>query len=49
MRQHYLVVQALAQKYIDSSISKTINCPEEIDFEEFRDIYSQAFELGCKG
>ena len=45
----HLVVQALAQKYIDSSISKTINCPEEIGFEEFRDIYSEAFELGCKG
>ena len=45
----HLVVQALAQKYIDSSISKTINCPEEIDFEDFRDIYTQAFELGCKG
>jgi ribonucleoside-diphosphate reductase alpha chain len=45
----HLVVQALAQKYIDSSISKTINCPEEIGFEEFRDIYSEAFEFGCKG
>ncbi|MEE8173023.1 MAG: adenosylcobalamin-dependent ribonucleoside-diphosphate reductase, partial [Alphaproteobacteria bacterium] len=45
----HLIVQALAQKYIDSSISKTINCPEEIGFEEFKDIYSEAFELGCKG
>ncbi len=45
----HLVVQAVAQKYIDSSISKTINCPEEIGFDEFRDIYAEAFELGCKG
>ena len=45
----HLVVQALAQKYVDSSISKTINCPEEIDFDEFKDIYTEAFDLGCKG
>ena len=45
----HLVVQALAQKYVDSSISKTINCPEEIGFDEFKDIYSEAFDLGCKG
>jgi len=45
----HLVVQALAQKYIDSSISKTINCPEEIGFDEFKDIYTEAFDLGCKG
>ena len=45
----HLVVQAVAQKYIDSSISKTINCPEEIGFDEFKDIYAEAFELGCKG
>ncbi len=45
----HLVVQAAAQKYIDSSISKTINCPEEISFDDFKDIYAEAFELGCKG
>jgi ribonucleoside-diphosphate reductase alpha chain len=42
-------MQAVVQKYIDSSISKTINVPEEIDFESFKDIYLQAYEQGCKG
>ena len=42
-------VQAAAQKYVDSSISKTINCPEDIDFETFKDIYMLAYESGCKG
>ncbi|MFQ5619557.1 MAG: ribonucleoside-diphosphate reductase, adenosylcobalamin-dependent, partial [Rhodospirillales bacterium] len=45
----HLVMQAAVQKYVDSSISKTINCPESISFEDFKDIYMQAFELGCKG
>ncbi|MEE2998485.1 MAG: adenosylcobalamin-dependent ribonucleoside-diphosphate reductase [Pseudomonadota bacterium] len=45
----HLVIQAAAQEFIDSSISKTINCPENIDFEKFKDIYIQAYELGCKG
>ena len=45
----HLVMQATVQKYIDSSISKTINCPESIAFDDFKDIYLQAFELGCKG
>ncbi|MGB1425071.1 MAG: ribonucleoside-diphosphate reductase, adenosylcobalamin-dependent, partial [Paracoccaceae bacterium] len=34
---------------IDSSISKTINCPEDISFDAFKDVYLQAYELGCKG
>ena len=42
-------VQAAAQRHIDSSISKTINCPEDISFEAFKDIYMNAFEMGCKG
>ncbi len=45
----HLAVQAAVQQYVDSSISKTINVPEEIDFDDFKDIYLQAFDLDCKG
>jgi ribonucleoside-diphosphate reductase alpha chain len=45
----HLVMQAAVQKYVDSSISKTINCPEGISFPDFKEIYQQAYDLGCKG
>ena len=45
----HVVMQAAVQRYVDSSISKTINCPADISFDEFKDVYLQAFETGCKG
>src|SRR5262249_39750583 len=45
----HVVMQAAVQKYVDSSISKTINVPADFPFEQFKDVYLQAYELGCKG
>jgi ribonucleoside-diphosphate reductase alpha chain len=45
----HLGVQGFFQKYIDASISKTINVPSETSFEDFKDIYRIAYESGCKG
>ena len=42
-------MQAAAQTWVDSSISKTINCPEDISFEDFKDVYMAAWDQGCKG
>lgn len=45
----HVAMQAAAQEWVDSSISKTINCPEDISFEAFKDVYMAAWDLGCKG
>jgi ribonucleoside-diphosphate reductase alpha chain len=45
----HIAVQAAAQKFVDSSISKTVNCPADISFDDFKDIYLKAYESGCKG
>ena len=45
----HLAMQAAAQALVDSSISKTVNCPEDIGFDEFSDIYVEGYHLGCKG
>jgi len=42
-------MQAAAQKWVDSSISKTINCPEDISFDDFAEVYMAAWDQGCKG
>ena len=38
-----------AQALVDSSISKTVNCPEDIGFDAFADVYLEGWRLGCKG
>jgi len=42
-------IQAASQKWIDSSISKTINVPTDYDFEDFKNIYLYAYDKGLKG
>jgi ribonucleoside-diphosphate reductase alpha chain len=42
-------MQAAVQAHVDSAVSKTVNCPEDIGFDDFKDIYIQAYDAGCKG
>jgi ribonucleoside-diphosphate reductase alpha chain len=42
-------MQAAAQRWVDSSISKTINCPVDISFDDFKEVYMAAWDQGCKG
>ena len=42
-------IQAAAQQWIDSSISKTANVPTDFPYEDFKDIYLYAYEQGLKG
>jgi ribonucleoside-diphosphate reductase alpha chain len=45
----HLEMQAALQAHVDSSISKTINCPADISFAAFKDVYLEAYDLGLKG
>ncbi len=47
--QDHLNMQAACQGYVDASISKTINCPREITFEVFKDVYNTAYDMKLKG
>ncbi|MGR3913950.1 MAG: adenosylcobalamin-dependent ribonucleoside-diphosphate reductase [Gammaproteobacteria bacterium] len=47
--EQHVDVQAAAQKWIDSSISKTANIPADFDFEKFQGIYMYAWKKGLKG
>ena len=45
----HLNMQAAVQAHVDSSISKTINVPQSMSFEDFKAVYAEAFDLGLKG
>jgi ribonucleoside-diphosphate reductase alpha chain len=45
----HVTVQAIAQKYIDSAISKTVNAPSNYTVEQCADVYMNLFKQGCKG
>ncbi len=47
--EDHLAIQRVCQKYVDASISKTINCPEDITFEHFESIYMDAYDSELKG
>jgi len=47
--KEHVDIQAAAQKWVDSSISKTANVPTDYPFEEFKDIYRYAYDQGLKG
>ena len=47
--KEHLDVLAVANKFVDSAVSKTINVSDALGFENFGDIYLDAYELGCKG
>ncbi|MGD8785189.1 MAG: adenosylcobalamin-dependent ribonucleoside-diphosphate reductase [Thioalkalispiraceae bacterium] len=47
--KEHVDIQAAAQKWVDSSISKTANVPTDYPFEEFKDIYTYAYHKGLKG
>ena len=45
---HMLMIAAV-QPYIDAGVSKTVNVPEDYPFDDFRDLYLQAWKAGLKG
>lgn len=47
--EDHLKIQAMAQKYVDSAISKTINIPIDYSFEDFQKVYMEGWKRGLKG
>ncbi len=47
--EDHIRVQAAIQRWVDSSISKTANCPSDFTIEDTKRLYELAFDLGCKG
>ena len=47
--EEHLSVLALSQKYVDSAVSKTCNVGDSVSYEDFKKLYEDAWEAGCKG
>jgi ribonucleoside-diphosphate reductase alpha chain len=47
--EDHITTQAAVQKWVDASVSKTVNCPPEITYEQFTRVYDLAYSLGAKG
>jgi ribonucleoside-diphosphate reductase alpha chain len=47
--EQHVAVQATIQRWVDSAISKTTNCPSDFSVEDTDKLYRLAYELGCKG
>lgn len=47
--EDHIRAQAAIQRWVDSSISKTANCPADFTVEDTKRLYELAFDLGCKG
>ena len=45
----HIAIQSRIQKWVDASVSKTINIPKEMPYEEFVQVYDLAYNAGCKG
>lgn len=45
----HVIIQARVQAWVDASVSKTVNIPTEMSYEEFVRVYSLAYQSGCKG
>jgi ribonucleoside-diphosphate reductase alpha chain len=45
----HVAVQAAVQRWVDSAISKTTNCPSDYTVKQTNDLYMLAYDLGCKG
>lgn len=45
----HIKIQGAVQKWVDASVSKTINIPKDYPYEKFVEVYSLAYQYGCKG